>query len=127
MNDDLVTVATSQNAIHAESIRLLLSQEGIKSFAADENLVNTNWFLSLAVGYIKIQVLRSQADAAIAILKEHPQSTGTPAIETDEDESGAKCLSCGKLVPQDTDVCPACGWSYEGLEEEPEGEADVQK
>lgn len=118
MNDDFVTVATSQFAPQAESIRLLLSQEGIEAFIADANLVNTNWFLGPAVGYIKVQVLRSQADAAMAILKQHPLSTGTPDSETQD--APAKCLACGSPMAEDAEVCPQCGWSFEDQGEEPD-------
>ncbi len=123
MKDDFVTVATSQFAEQAESIRLLLSQEGIESFIADANLVNTNWFLGPAVGYIKVQVLQSQSEAAMAILLQHPLATGTPSGESET--APAKCLACGAPMAEDAEVCPACGWSFNG-EAEPEPQENVE-
>ena len=123
MDDDFVTVATSEFAPQAESIRLLLSQEGIDSFIADANLVNTNWFLGPAVGYIKVQVLRSRSEAALAVLKQHPLATGTPAVESEN--APGKCLACGSPMAEDDEVCPKCGWSFEGEDEPADAEEEV--
>jgi Putative prokaryotic signal transducing protein len=109
MSDDFVTVCTSQFASEAESVKLLLEQEGIETFIADANLVNTNWFLGPAVGYIKVQVPRSQEAAALEILREHPMATGTPG----ETDAPAKCLACGAPMAEDAERCAACGWTFE--------------
>ena len=119
MSDDFVTVSTSQFAPEAESIKLLLAQEGIEAFIADANLVNTNWFLGPAVGYIKVQVPRSQEAAALEILRQHPLATGTP-IEASED-APAKCLACGAPMAEDAERCAVCGWTFE-TEEQASGE-----
>jgi hypothetical protein len=26
------------------------------------------------------------------------------------------CIECGQIIPPDTSVCPACGWSYEATQ-----------
>lgn len=112
--EELVTLATYQFAPQAELARVALEQEGISAFTPDANLVATNWLLANAVGYIKLQVPRSQAEAAWAILQSHPHLLSDSAIGSSdhETESITRCLSCGAELPEDSDSCPDCGWSY---------------
>ena len=72
MKQDLVTVATYRFVLPAEVARLALEQQGILVFVMDSNVVTTDFFLGNAVGYIKLQVPRSQADLAVAILHKQP-------------------------------------------------------
>ena len=118
-DEDLVTITTSNSVDEAEGVRLLLAQEGIDAMVMDGNTVVANWFYGPAVGYIKVQVMRSQAEAAVAILKQHPTSVGTPAGSEDQP---ATCLNCGTPMPEGTDACPKCGWTFD-VAEEPEEEA----
>jgi hypothetical protein len=115
MNQDLVTVATYRLALPAEVARLALEQQGIQVFVLDSNVVTTDFFLGNAVGYIKLQVPRSQADLAVAILQKQPTlfDRGTSESNSEEDEV-AQCLSCGAKLPEEDDRCPACGWCYGG-------------
>ena len=61
MRDDeqLVTVATFDSLVQAELAQGLLESEGIRSFLADGETINTNWLLSGAVGGAKLQVGQS--------------------------------------------------------------------
>jgi hypothetical protein len=52
MNDKLVTVRTFQVLTEAELARMLLEGEGLRAFLLDSGIVNFNWFLGNAVGYI---------------------------------------------------------------------------
>ena len=117
MSDDFVTLTTSNSVDEAEGVRLLLAQEGIEAIVTDANIVSTNWFLGPAVGYIKVQVPKSQADAALTILKQHPAST---TFNESDEEPPAKCLQCGTLLPEDAETCPKCGWTYDVADEEDE-------
>src|ERR1043165_3719990 len=63
-DEELVTVASFQLANEAELAKLHLEEAGIHSFLADVETVNWDWFLGQAIGYIKVQVLQSQAEAA---------------------------------------------------------------
>lgn len=119
MPDDFVTLTTSISVDEAEGIRLLLAQEGIEAMVVDGNTVTANWFLGPAVGYIKVQVPKSQADAALAILKQHPISKSFRETDT---EPPAACLQCGAPMPEDSETCPKCGWTYDVAE--PEEETD---
>jgi len=115
MAGDLVTLATYRFAPKAEAARWVLEQEGIRAFVADTNLVMNDWFLGNAIGYIKLQVVSSQAEAALAILRRQPRLLDEAAPAEPQDEGTAVCLSCGKPMPDDVDRCASCGWSY-GLE-----------
>ena len=115
MSEELVTVATYRLALQAEVARVALEQEGICVFRADSNLVATNFFLATAVGYIKLEVPRSQAEAALAIFQRQPgllDRGGSSSNSEEEDDEAAQCLSCGATLPEEEDRCPACGWSY---------------
>ena len=105
MNEDFVTVSTSQVAEEAEGVKIMLSQEGIEAFVADAN----TGILGSAIGYIKVQVPRSQEAAALEILRQHPLTSGTP----DETDAPAKCLACGAPMAEDAERCAACGWTFE--------------
>jgi membrane protease YdiL (CAAX protease family) len=113
--DKLVTIATYNTPSQAEVARLILEEEGIKTFLADDNLVGMNWFLSNAVGGAKLQVAASEAERAKDILK-----TAQPAsAKTDPDITGVSiaflCQNCRKIIdftPERhgcVEVCPNCG------------------
>lgn len=118
MSDRAVTIATYPFAAEAHFFRDQLEAEGIKAFVADENVVTNDWFLGNAVGYIKLQVREADAEAAHAVLARSRKEAGR--WSTPEDEAGSEalaCLECGQPIPEDEPKCPACGWSYSGVEE----------
>ena len=116
MNNELVTIEKYQFLPQAESARIAMRSEGIDAFLADAETVNTDWMLGNAVGYIKLQVRQSQADAALAILDQM-------RIRRDEREillgpaDPEKCLACGAELQPKNSECPQCGWSYAADEE----------
>ena len=120
MKEDLVTVATYRLALSAEVARVSLEQEGIRVFVADSNQVATNFFLGPLVGYIKLQVPRSQADAALAIFQRQPSllDSGGSSPNSEAEDEVAQCLSCGATLPEEEDRCPAGGWCYGGGDSE---------
>ena len=121
MNQDLVTVATYRLALRAEVARLALEQEGIRVFIMDSNQVATNFFLGPLMGYIKLQVPRSEVEAALTVFQRQPSlldSSDSSSSSEEEDDELAQCLSCGATLPEDDDRCPACGWSYGGGDSE---------
>ncbi len=111
MNNELVTVEKYQFLPQAESARIAMQSAGIETFLADAETVNTDWMLGNAVGYIKLQVRQSQADAALEILDQM-------RIRRDEREillgsaDPEKCLACGAELRPKNPECPQCGWSY---------------
>ncbi|MFY9803350.1 MAG: hypothetical protein WA211_07845 [Candidatus Acidiferrales bacterium] len=73
---------TLQEALLAKSV---LDSAGIQNYLIDENLVRLDWFLSIALGGIKIQVRETDAAAAAQLLdNEFPE----PSDERDADEKG---------------------------------------
>ena len=110
MIEKLVTVATYSTAPEADLAKYELEEQGIRCFLADVNLVQMNWFLGNAVGFIKLQVSSKDRDAAIEVLQSLPKRgpTKTSVIANDSNS----CLSCGAAMSDDADSCPACGWSF---------------
>ena len=117
MDEELVTVAGYRFATEAELAKMHLEEAGIPAFLADAETVNMDWLLGNAIGDIKVQVARSQAEAATEVLAAR-QNPPSEAEEDDEPENApAGCLSCGKEIPEGESKCPACGWTYEGAQE----------
>jgi membrane protease YdiL (CAAX protease family) len=113
--ESFVTVATFDFRADAEVAKLLLEQDGIKTFLADENLVGVNWFLSNAVGGVKLQVAAADVDRAGEILQRaQPVKAETEGDLPDEDITFA-CQECGKKItfPGErrghVETCPECG------------------
>jgi len=117
VSEESVTLATFRFASKAEYTKWVLEQEGIQAFVFDSNTVMADWFLGNAIGYVKLVVPRSQAEAALEIVRRHPELLDQAQTEADENEP-ARCLSCNELFPEDSDRCPSCGWSYGEADEE---------
>ena len=64
----MVTIATFDFLPQAEIARGRLLAEGIPSRLADQNLVQTDWLYSIAVGGIKLQVASEDVEQALGIL-----------------------------------------------------------
>jgi hypothetical protein len=57
----------------AEAARLRLEAEGIPAFLSDAEVVDMNWFLANALGWIKVLVPAAEAERAATILRETEQ------------------------------------------------------
>jgi hypothetical protein len=57
----------------AEAARLRLEAEGIPAFLSDAEVIDMNWFLADAIGWIKLVVPAAEAELAAAILRETEQ------------------------------------------------------
>ena len=112
MSDKLVTLLTYEYLHRAELARSVLEEIGIKSFVADGNIVLTNWFLSTAVGFIKLQVRAVDADAALEYLRNNPVLMAPPRSKRRPPDADAACLACRHAMTEDQSICPACGWSF---------------
>jgi hypothetical protein len=73
---------TLQEALLAKS---LLDSAGIQNYLIDENLIRLDWFLSNALGGIKLQVRDTDATSAAALLDNELPETSD---ERDADEKG---------------------------------------
>ena len=65
---DNVTIATYDSMPEAHIAMGGLHAEGIDAWLADENLVQTDWLYSIAVGGIKLQVNTGDVERAMKIL-----------------------------------------------------------
>ncbi|MGD8998905.1 MAG: hypothetical protein PVF75_00700 [Granulosicoccaceae bacterium] len=63
-----VTIARYDTMPEAHIALGRLTAEGIEAWLADENLVQTDWLYSIAVGGIKLQVEPGNVERALAIL-----------------------------------------------------------
>jgi hypothetical protein len=93
---DLVTIATYDLPAKAEVERLVLEQEGIQTYLADDNMVRLDWFLSNAIGGAKLQVAEADAARAVEILEEHRSQVAS--LGADAPEVTFACQECGKSI-----------------------------
>jgi len=70
MSEPLITVATFHNELDFLLARTRLQSEGIECFAGDENMLRISGWHSHILGGIKLQVAESDAQDALAILRE---------------------------------------------------------
>jgi hypothetical protein len=115
MARDLVTIATYRFLPEAEAARMYLEAEGFRPFLADVEIVNMDWLLGCAVGNIKLQVPRADAERAVELLERRP-APPKPIHPRLQDPDATYCLSCGTMIPAHATCCPSCGWCY-GVEE----------
>ncbi|MEM6781965.1 MAG: DUF2007 domain-containing protein [Pseudomonadota bacterium] len=67
----LIELTRSYNSFEAHSIRTLLNSYEIECFIMDENHIRNGWHMSLAIGGIRIMVMKSQYLAAKEILQKY--------------------------------------------------------
>jgi hypothetical protein len=67
-NPELKTIRTFQDISEAFLAKGLLESAGIECFLIDTNMVRLNWFISSAIGYVKLQVRETDSEAALEIL-----------------------------------------------------------
>ena len=98
---DWLTIATFWSAPEAHVARLKLESREIDCYLLDENLIATDWLFANAAGGIKLQVRRSDAAAAAAILAQREGAgRGAPGGSWDD------IAAVHPLIPGS---CPACG------------------
>jgi hypothetical protein len=84
----LVTIATFDNPAKARLAQNALEGAGIKAAVADEAIVQMDWLLGGAVGWVKVQVMEADAERAVAVLEEafgsdEPVDAATLAAEAE--------------------------------------------
>jgi hypothetical protein len=117
---DVVTVATFDHRAMADVCHVALSQAGIRAFLADDNIIGGfNVLLSNALGGIKVQVARRDAERALEVMAD-AGACGELATSADKPPDVAserirfECEECGRPVefPADrrgkVEVCPHC-------------------
>jgi Putative prokaryotic signal transducing protein len=91
----LVTVREFRDLPEALLAKSVLDSEGIESYLFDENMIRLDWFLSYALGGIKLRVKEEDAKEARELLEQGPPER-FEAGEAGEYEQ-PKCPRCGSL------------------------------
>ena len=94
----LITIATFSNPLEAHIVRGRLEAEGIETSVAHEHHIWANWFLSTALGGVKLQVKPEDAQRAGQILQQE-QAGDYEALVTDSAEE----------IAEPRPACPVCG------------------
>lgn len=84
-DSDYVVVKAFTNVHEAHFARSVLIAGGIDTVVADEHVVSMDWFLSNAVGGVKLLVPANQLDEARAILDTEAAVAGDDPIRLTED------------------------------------------
>jgi Putative prokaryotic signal transducing protein len=100
-SDELVTVATYDNAVAARMALNHLCEAGLAAVLSDESTVAMDWLLSNAIGGIKVQVHSKDVAMAHRLLEEHHPGDAAPEAEPLADETEEASVS-GK-APWDDD------------------------
>ncbi len=84
MQREWVTIAAFSQPIEAHLARAKLESEGIACMVGDEYLVRVDWFLSNAIGGVKVMVPAWEVERARDVLRPRPRlvvvaNTGDPA------------------------------------------------
>ncbi len=123
-DDQLVTVATFDSLIKAEMAQGVLESEGIRSFVTDGETVNMAWWMSGAVGGVKLQVAEPDLLAAERLLNSRK---GRNTFITEDDYGLPKPTDAITAYPQRVrEETPTIEGADDGEgEEEPDNQAET--
>ena len=109
-NEKFVTVLTVTFPHEVAVIRGRLESEGITCFVKDELTVQVNPFYSNAIGGVKLQVLESDLEQVVEILKETGYIKGED-LQTSNEPSQINEHSNNQheMEKGDKIICPICG------------------
>jgi hypothetical protein len=108
MPDKLVTVARFREPVQAHLAQTKLKSEGIWSFTADDQTISIDWFYSLALGQVKLQVRESDVQRAIEVFGIEKSREGFLTGGVGATESDRRCGRCGSVsVQSDESLRPA--------------------
>jgi len=91
----LATATTTTDSIQAHIIRGRLEAEGLHPSVAFEHHIRMNWFISNALGGVRVQVPPSEQEQALVIVNRINDKSYQQLLEEQEET-------------QDDLVCPAC-------------------
>jgi ribosomal protein S27AE len=66
----MLTVATFSKPEDAHMLRLRLEAGGVPAYIQDENMVQTDWLYSNAIGGVRVQIAEDDVDRAKEILRD---------------------------------------------------------
>lgn len=96
INEDIdpwVTVERYSSAFEAHLLRGRLESEDIPAVLADEHIISANWFLSNAIGGVRVRVPYSYIEQAAVIINEHTSGKYEISDEEAEERLCPKCRS----------------------------------
>ncbi|WP_144282492.1 putative signal transducing protein [Chryseobacterium echinoideorum] len=99
--NNLVKFKFYETALEANRDKQILAENGINSFIANEQLIQSDWLLSQAVGGIQLQVFENDFNEAEKILREYK-----------ENESFTLEVEHTIENPDFDFVCPECGSNH---------------
>lgn len=99
--NNLVKFKFYETALQANRDKQILAENGINSFIANEQLIQSDWLLSQAVGGIQLQVFENDFDEAEKILSEYKENENF-ALEVEHTIEN----------PDFNFVCPECGSNH---------------
>jgi len=91
MKGNWVTVASFSRPVEAHLARTQLEAEGITCVVSDEYLVRIDWFLSNAVGGVKLMVPVWEAERAKDILRPRPRLVVVAGAGSEEEMICPRC------------------------------------
>ena len=95
-HDRLETVASFTDPLQAHIARGRLEAEGVSAYVIHENHVWAAWFLSNALGGVKLQVVEADARRAREILAADREGEYAETLDLPEDEvAPPACPHCG--------------------------------
>jgi len=98
---ELVKFRFYETALQANRDKQILAESGINSFIANEQLIQSDWLLSQAVGGIQLQVFEEDLERAHQVLLDYKENEASPL----EVEHTIK-------DPAFDFVCPKCGSNH---------------
>ncbi len=113
---NLVTVGVFQFVAEAELMQSSLEDQGIPAYLANEHIISMDWLLSAAVGGVKLQVAREDAEEATRIVNEFQSKQRNRGGANSELQSLVfDCENCGRKIEfpgsraGGVETCPLCG------------------
>ncbi|UWX60668.1 DUF2007 domain-containing protein [Chryseobacterium oranimense] len=98
---NLVRFKFYETALEANRDKQILAENGVNGFIANEQLIQSDWLLSQAVGGIQLQVFEDDLEKAKQILKDY-------------NDNEAYSLEVEHTIanPEFDFVCPKCGSNH---------------
>lgn len=88
----LITVGRYLNPLEAYIVKGRLEAEGIPAFVQHEHHIWAKWTISLAIGYVRVQVNRDDLDDSFAIIRR--LDAGEFALVDEEEHELSRCPTC---------------------------------
>lgn len=101
MMNNLIKFKFYENALEANRDKQILAESNVQSFIANEQLIQSDWLLSQAVGGIQLQVFENDFEKAEKILKDY-QENEKFSLEVEHTVEN----------PEFDFVCPKCGSNH---------------